>query len=342
MNILKQIRYLFLYFCTIVHTFLLSTTQPWSWYYVDTIKQEEKSVLNCTIAHEAQPFTQLIFSWNANRPKKGWFTLFVQARDTHTHTWSSWHKAIEWGRNKQISYTSSSDGIASYEHVRFEVEKGKKCDAFRVRVLPNAGASIKDMHRIAVSCSDFTHFVPENIHDYTSLSSVHIKQVPKRSQFSLSHPEKERLCSPTSCAMIVAFLTKRSVAMSSFASQIYDPALDTYGNWAFNMAHAHTCVPHIWFCVRRLNSFKELHAYLLKGFPVVVSVRGTLAGAPQAYNNGHLLVVIGYDAQKKKVLCHDPAFKSDYLTFHAYDLKSFLRAWECSRRLAYCLETRSK
>lgn len=323
----------------LIHGTIVAENAQWTWRYIDYIPSKEKSVTSYTTPiHTTEPFTQLIFSWNASRPHKGYYLFFIQGRDAKTGAWSSWHKTMEWGTKKQVSYMSPSDGIASYEHVRFEVQSGKKCNAYRIGIQAHEGASLHTMHRLCASCTDFTRFKNERVQECVSLPTVHVAYVPYRSQFALLHPEKERLCSPTSCAMLVEFLTKKHISMQPFAAKIYDQALDTYGNWTFNMAHAHTCATSHWFSVMRLNNFKELHTFLMRGIPVAVSVRGFLNGAPQEYNNGHLLVVVGYDASKKKVICHDPAFKSDHLTVHAYDLSSFLQAWERSRRLTYCIE----
>jgi hypothetical protein len=89
------------------------------------------------------------------------------------------------------------------------------------------------------------------------------------------------------------------------------------------------------FAVSRFNSFENLYNHLRKGIPVAVSVRGHIHGAPRTYNNGHLLVVVGYDSKTKQVICHDPAVSETKLVKIKYPLKSFLQAWERSHRLAY-------
>ena len=81
-----------------------------------------------------------------------------------------------------------------------------------------------------------------------------------------------------------------------------------------------------------------MYTLLQRGIPVVVSVRGPLQGAPRPYAGGHLLVVVGWDAEKQQVLCHDPAFASDAKTAKGYNIKDFLEAWERSTRLIYLAE----
>ena len=153
----------------------------------------------------------------------------------------------------------------------------------------------------------------------------------------LHHPKKEVLCSPTSSSMVTGYLTQKHVDSIGFARKAYDNGLNAYGSWPFNTAHAFEYAKgRFLFRVQRLASFAELHRLLKRKIPVVVSVRGKIAGAPQEYKEGHLLVVVGWNKEKKKVLCHDPAFTSNDKVRVSYDMRSFLAAWERSRRLAYC------
>jgi hypothetical protein len=123
----------------------------------------------------------------------------------------------------------------------------------------------------------------------------------------------------------------------NFARKAHDTGLDAYGSWPFNTATAFEyCKGKFLFRVQRLASFADLHEFLNRKIPVIVSVRGNIKGAAKEYDQGHLLVVVGWDKEQKKVLCHDPAFKANNKVCVAYDLCSFLAAWERSRRLAYC------
>ena len=168
---------------------------------------------------------------------------------------------------------------------------------------------------------------------------VVVKNVTKISQFALNHADSSRICSPTSCTMLTRYLTGYLIDPIDFAKKSYDKGLDAYGSWPFNMAHAfeHSNGKN-WFFNTRLNSFTELHRQLTRNIPVVVSVRGTLPGAPKSYNQGHLLVVIGWDAQKKQVVCHDPASEKHYQTLKQYAFNDFIKAWELSHRLVYWVE----
>jgi hypothetical protein len=136
--------------------------------------------------------------------------------------------------------------------------------------------------------------------------------------------------------MLVGYLNETQVKPFNFAKNVFDKGLGVYGSWPFNTAHAfELCGGKIRFAVGRLSSFVDLHKHLMNGIPVIISVRGSIDGAPKAYANGHLLVVVGWDAQHKKVICHDPALPTNNATLRRYSIYSFLKAWESSKRLAY-------
>jgi hypothetical protein len=73
----------------------------------------------------------------------------------------------------------------------------------------------------------------------------------------------------------------------------------------------------------------------MKKIPVAVSIRGSLRGCAWPYNNGHFVVVIGWNKDKQMVRCIDPAFKNLRQTARWYHLSDFVRAWGKSRNLSY-------
>jgi len=193
------------------------------------------------------------------------------------------------------------------------------------------------VHRLSVALSDFNLFRAENIVD--QLSSVYIAGLPLIAQFLLDHPDAHRMCSPTSCTMLIESLTHQQKDPINCALNCFDNGLGAYGSWPYNTAHAfEMCEGKIHFCVQRMNNFPDLHQQLMKGVPVIVSVRGTLPGALKAFPHGHLIVVAGWDNETREVLCHDPAAEKHEDVFKRYPLEDFLRAWERSNRLAYVAE----
>jgi hypothetical protein len=132
---------------------------------------------------------------------------------------------------------------------------------------------------------------------------------------------------------------------------VYDKGLEVYGSWPCNAAHAFNVLDgRINFYVDRLHSFKDLYDILALGTPVVASICGVLEGAPKTNFDGHLILIVGYDAQTRTVLCHDPAvgyglrvsagahlnkIPEPKNVLMCYPLENFLRVWEARNRLVY-------
>ena len=318
----------------------------WSWQYRKKVTPEEgllgkKNKEVIFVQKDAPHFTQLIFSWNSLRPFMGHFTFYVSVKVAERNTWSNWHQMMQWGSAIQRSFRVQHTDGNRYEHVRFEVDNGK-ADGFRIKVVAQDTADIHLLKELHVNIADFSLFKKESLHDLLQLHTVMVKDVPRISQRELDHPRSAGLCSPTACSMLVSYITKKEINPIQFAEGVFDQGLDIYGSWPFNMAHAYEHAEgKASFAASRLNSFKELHKMLIAGLPVVVSVRGDLMGAPKSYDQGHLLVVIGWDARDKSVLCYDPAFETKDTIVAKYPLESFLGAWERSRRLSYIAKPHS-
>jgi len=321
---------------------IYATSNVWTWSYNKRFldNQDLEHIYNREMLFSkvnVVPFSQLLFSWNAGRPSKGYFRFYVKTRNASDKKWSKWHKMIDWGDNIQKTYFSK-DGYTKYVYVRLETVLDNLADSFCIRVEKKEGADLNLLKSISVSVSDFNKFKPEFIgNNLLSLPSVYINNVPKISQRVLDHPHTAQICSPTSCSMLASFFNKEEVNPVKFSYLAFDNScLQAYGSWPFNISALYNaCNQKIFCATKRMNSFCDVHKKLLSGIPVVVSVRGSLKGAPKPYNSGHFMVVVGWDKEKKKVICHDPAFYSHELTFVMYDIKTFVRAWERSRRLAY-------
>ena len=89
---------------------------------------------------------------------------------------------------------------------------------------------------------------------------------------------------------------------------VYDHGYRGTGNWAFNTAYAATLVAGDSY-VTRMRDLREAEDHIVAGVPLVVSIafgRNQLAGAPISASNGHLLVVVGFEADGD-VVVNDPA-----------------------------------
>lgn len=300
---------------------------------------QKKSLLitDCAVS----PFTQLIFSWNAVRPLRGYFSFYAQVRDTATKKWGPWHKMVDWGNSIQRSYVSKGNGFSSYAHVRLEIEGKKTADAFRVKIESKDTATLDCVHSLCVATSHFGLFAPEPVDSILhKIKTVHIPNIPSIAQFAIEHPEKHRICSPVSCMMVAQYLTGNTYDVHEFVKGVFDTGLSVYGSWACNMAHLFdVCKNSAYFYVKRCNSFVDIYKQLERGIPCIVSVRGTLPGAMKPFPSGHLMVVVGCDISSKEVVCHDPAAEQTSQVLKRYPLAAFLSAWERSHRLTYAVDS---
>jgi len=331
------------FFCAVFYGQLIGTHKSdseWTWQYckrITTLSDKQKKNKDEVIFSQdgVPPFSQLIFSWNAFRPPVGSFSFFVSVKDNNTKKWGSWHKMVQWGAGVQQSFHAKHDDGSRYVYVRFEVDSGM-ASGFRVKVVANNSADMALLKELHVNISDFSKFTKEPPTNFHTLNTVLIKNVPCFSQLELEHPRNTGLCSPTACGMVVSYLTKKHIDVIDFAEKSFDNGLDTYGSWPFNVAHAFEKTDGtVSFAASRLSSFKDIHGLLSRGIPVLVSVRGDLHGAPKKYENGHFIVVVGWDSHNKAVICQDPAFQASKEMTARYPVASFLDAWERSRRLSY-------
>lgn len=288
------------------------------------------------------PASQLIISWNVLRPRMGYYTFYVQARVGNA--WGLWYKMAEWGAGVQRSFERLSSSGPSFCYVRFEMPAGAYAHACRIKVEAHEGASLDAIAQVAVSAADYQKFVPEyGFGKNFSYPSVMVHGVPAFSQMQLNHADHDRLCSPTSVAMVLSYLMHHTIDPLAVARGVKDQGLNSYGSWAFNTAYAFDATNGaVFFMVTRLNNFADLYAYLRNKLPVIVSVRGPMRTMPpgKAYADGHLLVVVGWNAKTKRVICHDPAFATSDAVRHSYAIDDFLAAWERSFRLAYVVKPR--
>ena len=315
----------------------------WTWSYkkefsaAEIVKNTQReTIVFCKTG--MYPFSQLIFYWNAFRPEKGHFSFFAQVLD-EKNKWHDWHPMIDWGKDIQKSYFNTALSGTKYCHVRLEMPPTILGQGVRIKVVACDGANLSSLRVLGVNVSNLLAFKEEHPSGIELLPTVMINGISKQSQMVLDHPQAEVMCSPTSCSMLTSYLKKQPVNAVDFACNVHDEGLDSFGSWPFNIAHAfEQCDGDIFFRVARLPSFIELHSMLQKSIPVVVSVRGKLDGAPREYKNGHLLVVVGWDQEKQKVICHDPAFETNEKVYIEYDAKSFFDAWGRSRHLSYIAE----
>lgn len=266
---------------------------------------------------ETIPFNELILSWNGLRPAQGKWTFYVSLKE------GEWLKYAEWGPEGQGTFHSVGEFAESYQDA---VTPKELCTSFRVKV---EGEDLSTLRSLTVCVSNLERHA---IHSPAYLPSV-LLPVGGQSQMILNHPRCKDFCSPTATTTALNYLLgNKKIDPVAFAQLSHDDTFDIHGNWILNTAEAYNQT-QIGCHVERLSDFSALHAHLMRGEPVVVSVKGALPGAPKVYSSGHLICIIGFDGER--VHCIDSAFPDDASTRVSYLLEDFLRAWGVRKNLAY-------
>lgn len=280
------------------------------------------------------PFDELLISWNAQRPSCGHYVILVSV---YTSEWSPWLLYAVWGSRHQYSFHDQAHA-GSLESFQDQVQllKGQVATGFRLRIEARQGASLAHFHTLHACSSHLASFNKCSSYPTSFFSSIQLS-VPGLSQLALNHPRATSFCSPTSTTAVIRYLLAHDqLTPLPFTEKVYDAGFDIYGNWAFNVAQAFVELGPAWSCwTARLAGFDSLFSYLQQDLPIIASVKGQLTGSLMPYTNGHLLVVRGYEASTRRVLCMDPAFPSDEQTHQAYDLDEFMHVWSQRYYLAY-------
>jgi hypothetical protein len=284
------------------------------------------------------PFNELMISWNAPRPNVGNYLFYVSVK---TDDWSPWLLYASWGSEGQRGFVSKT-ALAPVEIYQdaLSILNSQTARGFQIKVISEDHLVLPPIFQLHVyTNSDQIEGIEQTI-NYSRSVRLPFKGL---SQMALSHVRHKDLCSPSSTTAVVRYLLNdNTIDPLFFARDIWDSGFDIYGNWVFNVAQASVHLGPIWSCwVERLNGFDSIYRSLHEGIPVVVSIRGPLEGSAQPYSKGHLLAIIGYESEQKKVICMDPAFASDEETFVSYDFLDFMQAWQRRGKIAYVF-SRSK
>lgn len=162
--------------------------------------------------------------------------------------------------------------------------------------------------------------------------------VPQRAQ--MNYPNGNVLCSPTSVSMMLAHwarvkeIPEWDEDVPGVQAGVFDPGWGGTGNWPFNTAFAATRAGIVSY-VTRLRGIGDAEQWIAAGVPLVCSVSYGLLkgkGAPER-NDGHLVVLVGFDADGTPVF-NDPGRSAVRLRYRRADFEA---AWARSGRTVYVL-----
>lgn len=271
-------------------------------------------------------FQELVLGWNASRPLKGHYHFSISIK---MDTWSPWFSYAVWEPYQQRSFRHQWNSLHIFQDT-VNISDAK-ATGWRLKVESSCSDPLTDFYALYASLP-----LVKEPSSTTKLSFICL-EVPPLSQLQIQDPRHMRICSPTSTTAAMRFLNPQlQITPLEFADKVWDNHFDIYGHWVFSTAQAFVELGQKWQTrVMHLSGFEQVHQLLKTGTPVVVSVKGPLSGTLHPYNEGHLLVIRGYDPVKNQVLCMDPAYPQDAETKVAYNLRDFLLAWQRRKNIAY-------
>lgn len=266
-------------------------------------------------------FDELVPSWNAVTAGGGSVTVEVRTRGAGG-TWSRWFSFGTWQRvegRTSVNGQRDAAGLVLTDTLRLNAP----ATAYQYRVtLRGAGTELR---LVGINTSVRARRTAGLGHPGDRAAWGRVVDVPKRSQ--MVYPGGgEVWCSPTSVAMILAH-HGQPVPVPQAAAGTYDRAYGGTGNWAFNAAYAGEQGMRAF--VTRLPHLAAAERYTAAGVPLAVSLgwkAGELPGAPLSWSDGHLMVLVGFDAAGNPVL-NDPAAPTDAGVRRTYPRAAFERLW---------------
>ncbi|MPY67886.1 peptidase C39 family protein [Deinococcus sp. SDU3-2] len=267
-------------------------------------------------------YDQLIPSWNAETGEKG--SLSVEVRHQKVgDTWTKWYSFGTWSRAEGRASAESQKDVDGIVWTDTNNLYGRATTTrYQYRVTLRDGAKLK---QVAMNTVDTDRQTAGAGAPSDKSAWGKVLNVPERSQ--MIYPDGgEVWCSPTSTSMVMAFYGT-NVTVPEAAKGTYDAVYDGMGNWPFNVAYA----AEYGFrgFVTRLPSLAAAEKYIAAGIPLVASIRwkvGELPGAAIPSSTGHLVVVVGFDAQGNPVV-NDPAAADNESVQRTYGRDIFEKLW---------------
>ncbi|GHF94448.1 peptidase C39 [Deinococcus piscis] len=267
-------------------------------------------------------YDQLIPSWNAETGDKGGLTVEVRHQKAND-AWTKWYTFGTWSRAEgRASVDGQKDADGTVWTDTNNLYGSATTTRYQYRVTLKNGAALK---QLAMNTVDTGKELDSAGATSDKSAWGKVLAVPERSQ--MIYPGGgEVWCSPTSTSMVMAFYGI-DVPVPTAAAGTYDAVYDGMGNWPFNVAYA---AEHgLSGFVTRAASLAEAEKYIKAGIPVVASIRwkaGELPGAAIPSSDGHLAVIVGFDAQGNPVV-NDPAAADNESVQRTYPRDIFEKLW---------------
>jgi len=287
----------------------------------------------------AQPFRDLLVSWNVDAPPRTGFVVEVRVGTESDGGLSPWMHIGDWGEPALAPPLADRQSKCVGGEVLvdwFRGERTFRSAQVRVRGFATAAGPEIEVQRLRICFSDREHAVAP-LEPLDPRPFGRVLEVAPRSQMAEREDVASRICSPTSLAMVMRFRGVDAPTMA-VAERAFDPVHEIYGNWPRNVQAAYS------FGVRGYLTFfsdwAAVEQTVAEGTPIIVSIAakaGQLKGAPYAATAGHLLVLVGFDREGNCVV-NDPAAPERASVRRVYDRAELQSVWMDRGGTAYVLE----
>jgi hypothetical protein len=269
-------------------------------------------------------YKEAIASWNASTPEDSW--VEVQFRAQYGTRWSKWYVLGIWAENystierHSVNLQGDSDGFVAVDTFVSSAKRATT-NKFQLKLrLFSANGAIPSVKNASVAYSTAApkkaSVSPGNPTLWNTLLNV-----PECSQ--MVYPDGgEVWCSPTSTSMVLAYWDNYvgpcEPRVRAAVDGVFDWVYDGHGNWPFNTAYAATQGNEGY--VARFTSLAKAEEFVKAGVPVIMSIawgNGDLTGADIDSTNGHLFVLVGFDAAGNPIV-NDPASPANESVQHTY------------------------
>jgi hypothetical protein len=267
-------------------------------------------------------YKEAIASWNASTPAGTW--VEVQIRAQFGTRWSKWYTYGVWASDystverHSVSAQGDADGSV-YIDTFVVLAKKTATNAFQIKVLlfSEDGVAVPSVPSVKNIGVAYSSSVPSKA---PAVSAGN----PSNWNTLLNLPECSQMvyrdggtvwCSPTSTSMVLGYwgddATSCEERVRAAVSGVFDWKYDGHGNWPFNTAYAAAQGRTAY--VTRFVNLEKVEQFVKADVPVVISIawgKGDLTGAPIPSSPGHLMVVVGFDANGNPIV-NDPASATD-------------------------------
>jgi peptidase C39-like protein len=279
-------------------------------------------------------YQEAIASWNASTPAGSW--VEVQFRAQYGTRWSKWYVLGIWAsdystiRRHSVQSQGDSDGFVAVDtFVSSNKKETTNKFQLKLRLFSVNGSTVPTVRNVSVAYSTSAPKTASVSAGNPALWNTLIT-VPECSQ--MVYPDGgEVWCSPTSTSMVLAYLDGYAgpcePRVRAAVDGVYDWIYDGHGNWPFNTAYAATFGYEGY--VARFTSLAEAEEYVAAGVPMIMSIawgKGDLTNSGVDSTNGHLLVLVGFDAQGN-LLINDPASPTNETVQRTYLRSEFELLW---------------